>query len=543
MTDRLSPWRPTVCPRGDRVTIRRARVDSVSPRRDVGPDRIAESSSRRQIASTSSARAHGNGTAVNMGPCMSVVGGVLPAPSAETEGPYAMYSTDSTKWLDDARRFGIVDGSASTETPETFVKSFIKHNESNEMKIDRLFGLSSAKPMEIRYCTDELGLSVAEPLDGATIDATDAFSLIVGFAPDLQQTPVGVYHSGAYSMMKPDVKQITVPLMPAVHLIDLFLEIDGKKFEDGHICIGDGSNSKAQAIKAFDDLSIYDDDINTLLKESLTSGPSDKSKPWATIAAGKALKTNHAHFPLIAKDAHEASTDLSSDFCHALLTKFSQAIKTLKPGSHTFKIQVRPRGVFHESLGEIGWKADEILAKTDYAQFCQAFPKHFVTDPNTVGSTATWTMTTSATNAKGPTRSAHAFSDNWPSDEIQECVDIAMSLSGKGPAGAVASKAGCGQCAHIILVGHGIENRTFGKLDTDDWFQCFGLYKSKDGKPNSLGAQIEFGCKRVTMKDGIPVSDPQWECSIVGRTGCTKEDLTNSEIDAAIARDAHHLED
>ena len=479
---------------------------------------------------------------------MSVVQGAMPTLLAETEGAYAMHGPDSVKWLTDQRPLG-TKGSNGTDA-STFAENGKVRFESyqeNEKKVQKLFGVGEARAVAIRYCGAELGMSAARELDGDTVNVDDgAFSLIVGFAAGVA-APVGVYSSGAYSMMKPDVAHGSFVVVPEMHMCDLYLEIDGKKFEDGHVCCGDGTLSKQKAIESVSGLKIYDDNIVDLIKKSLKSGPPDGSKPWATVVSGESFKnTNHVHLPLLGKDAHKASTDLSVDFCHSLMCKFASAIGSVKPGEHTFKITVRPRGVVgdgeHVTEGlDMGMR--QICERSnDINEFMESFPRIHVTDPNATGASATWKMTTTAAHTKAPGREAHEFATAWPAGEINKAVKIAMSVANVGKAGGAAAKYGCGKCAHIILVGHGIEKRTFGSDAADDFFQVFGLYKSKDGKPNSVGAQIEFGCKRETKKNGYPVRNPEWENVVIGRDGITKESLTNAEIDAAIARDAHHLQ-
>ena len=56
--------------------------------------------------------------------------------------------------------------------------------------------------------------------------------------------------AGRVPMMKPDVAHGSLVVVPEMHMCDLYLEIDGKKFEDGHVCCGDGTLSKQKAIES-----------------------------------------------------------------------------------------------------------------------------------------------------------------------------------------------------------------------------------------------------------------------------------------------------
>ena len=105
------------------------------------------------------------------------------------------------------------------------------------------------------------------------------------------------------------------------------------------------------------------------------------------------------------------------------------------------------------------------------------------------------------------------------------------------------------KCCHIILSdgdqGSGIKTARYGNGEREyDFFCAWALFKSKDGKPDSLGAQIKFVVKRDRVVNYKRV-DGAWrsggfETAAVGVESVTGLTITNAEIDAAIARDAEY---
>ena len=104
-------------------------------------------------------------------------------------------------------------------------------------------------------------------------------------------------------------------------------------------------------------------------------------------------------------------------------------------------------------------------------------------------------------------------------------------------------------CAHVILsdgvAGGGIKQAAHGDGEREyDYFCAWALFKSPDGEPNSLGAQIKFVVKRRTVVDFKEV-DEDWrsggfEGAQKGVESVTALTITNAEIDAAIERDAEY---
>ena len=93
--------------------------------------------------------------------------------------------------------------------------------------------------------------------------------------------------------------------------------------------------------------------------------------------------------------------------------------------------------------------------------------------------------------------------------------------------------------------GAGIKTARYGSGEREyDFFCAWALFKSADGKPDSLGAQIKFVVKKKKIVNFRPV-DEDWhsagfETAAVGVESVTGLTITNAEIDAAIARDAQY---
>jgi hypothetical protein len=95
------------------------------------------------------------------------------------------------------------------------------------------------------------------------------------------------------------------------------------------------------------------------------------------------------------------------------------------------------------------------------------------------------------------------------------------------------------------VAGAGIKRAAHGDGEREyEYFCAWALFKSPDGKPDSLGAQIKFVVKRRTIVDFQEV-DEDWrsggyEGAQKGVESVTALTITNAEIDAAIKRDAKY---
>ena len=72
---------------------------------------------------------------------------------------------------------------------------------------------------------------------------------------------------------------------PRVHAVDVFVEVDGESFSDGHVCYGaDAKSSRDEAINA----ACRDTPMSkTWMRDFLKNGPSDGTKPWATLVKSR----------------------------------------------------------------------------------------------------------------------------------------------------------------------------------------------------------------------------------------------------------------
>jgi hypothetical protein len=482
-----------------------------------------------------------------MGPCLSLLPVGKPAP----EGPYEMQSEESRKWLDSKAPLGETGGCSGD--PEPYSKQRPKHftGQSNT-KIISKFALGASVPSLIKYNVGELSVKTMQNLDGADVDVVDGvLHVFAGFATGVE-APCGVWSSAKDAFV----------IMPRVMMVDLYLSVDGKPYTDGHVCLGEPSFNKDKAIKEIDNtnvIMVYKH-VEKPLENALRKGPSDGSKPWATVVSDKFADCAFVHLPLMYQgDLDKMNTAESEAYGHSLVAKFSQALKTAGEGTHSFTLSVRPRGIVDvsqldegeqvfQTVGLINKSPEDVAARDKgFEPHLSQFPPQVLTDANASGLTVTFTMGVGSDAASGaaPSRKAAEFSTQWPSDELEECVELARSLAGKGPCGRKASQMGVGKLAHIVLVGRGIEQKLAGSKEWDE-FQCYALFKAKNGSPDALGAQIFFRPRKLKVKEnGIPVPDPEWESSAFGMHSDTIEiaqPIANKEIDAAIQRDAKYYD-
>ena len=450
-------------------------------------------------------------------------------------GPYAMSSDQSLSFLTSQAKFD-TNGAG---------KPFGKLVEllSGSHTLAKAFGLSPGGKHNCFMYIDQAECTVskdAKPLNGATIDVSDG---------ELQLW----YCQGAPISMPVACVKVAggaKAILPRLHAVDLYLEIDGVAYTDGHVCYGSDANlSRDEAIEAAVE--------NTLegelwMSDFLKNGPSDGSKPWATIVKDDRWSDSdgYVYLPLMANDVDNALMgDDKLTYVHSLMAKWAQLMGKIGAGSHSFTIRIRPRGVIYND-GDAPMY-DDIGGSGDANDAVAGMYGQHLTDPNAPGMSATWTMTLTSAQAsgKGPVRKAQAFT-NWPAGEIEECIAMAMDFANSGVCGQKAAQmAPKSKCCHIILSdgdqGSGIKTARYGNGEREyDFFCAWALFKSEDGKPDSLGAQIKFVVKRDRVVNYKRV-DGAWrsggfETAAVGVESVTGLTITNAEIDAAIARDAEY---
>lgn len=472
-----------------------------------------------------------------MGPCMSVIQANVPP-----AGPHEMYSPGSLEILRSNATFD-TNGNKPFKKSIDLLGGSRTLVEAWNLKIDDASAFNVVKYTNSKECRVSKD---ARTLEGAT--------------PDVSGGDFGVWFVQAAPIAAPvswcDAgKGNRQGIMPYVHAVDVYVSCDGKDFTDGHVCYGTDANcSKDQAIKAAVKATYQGEQW---VKEFLTKGPSDGSKPWATLFRDDRWQTHDSfiYLPLMATDVdNEIGIDDKNTYVHTLLTKWAQLLGKVGAGEHSFTIRLRPRGViFMDDDNDVTCDTDGGYAEDEDAvkKACEALCGQHLSDANAPGMSATFTLNIDAGQAsgKGPVRKAQEFASDWPAGEIEECIELAMKFANTGVCGAKAAQMAPGsKCCHIILShgdqGAGIKTAKYGKERSYEFFCAWALFKSKDRKPDSLGAQIKFVVKRDLIVDYRPV-EGEWrsagfETAVVGVDSATGLTITNAEIDAAIARDAEY---
>jgi hypothetical protein len=130
---------------------------------------------------------------------------------------------------------------------------------------------------------------------------------------------------------------------PHVHAVDIYVEVDGAPRTDGHVCFGaDAGASKSAAIAAATKKTLYGE---MWMDRFLTDGPSDGSKPWATIVRSDRWgeSDGYVYLPLMANDVDNALMgDDTLTYAHALMAKWAALLKDVGEGKHEFALAIRP---------------------------------------------------------------------------------------------------------------------------------------------------------------------------------------------------------
>jgi len=475
-----------------------------------------------------------------MGPCMSVLdaAGVNLA-ALPAQGPYAMSSEESLSFLTSKATFD------TNGAGKPFSKLVDLRGGSHTLA--KAFGLSPGGTHNCFMYVNKAECTVskdAKPLNGATVDVSENELQLWYCQGAPISMPVGCVKSSGGANA----------ILPRVHAVDVYLEVDGEARTDGHVCYGSDANLSRD--KAIDAAVKGTMEGELWMKDFLKKGPSDGSKPWATIVQDNrwASDDGYVYLPLMANDVDNALMgDDKLTYVHSLMAKWAQLMAKVGAGTHSFSIRIRPRGVIYMDEDGEPMCGDTIGggSSRDSNDAVAAMCGEHLTDPNAPGMSAIWTMTLDAAQAsgKGPVRKAQEFA-NWPADEIEECIEMAMKFANKGVCGRKAAEmAPKSKCCHIILSegdqGAGIKTARYGSGEREyDFFCAWALFKSADGKPDSLGAQIKFVVKKKTIVNYRPV-DEDWysggfETANASIESVTALTITNAEIDAAIKRDAQY---
>ena len=473
-----------------------------------------------------------------MGPCLSVLAGAPPPPA----GPHQMYSDGSYAILTSDATFDTNGGS------KPFRKSVELRGGSHT--------LAGAWNLQI----GETNFNVIKYTNNKECKVSKDAQTLEGATPDISGGDFGIWYVQAAPVAMPvswcdagDGNRRGI--MPYVHAVDVYVTCDGKEFTDGHGCFGTDANmSREKAIEA----AVKDTyQGGQWVKEFLTKGPSDGSKPWATLFRSERWQSwdSFIYLPLMATDVdNEIGIEDKNAYVHSLLTKWAQLLGKVGAGEHSFTIRLRPRGIiFMDDDNDVTCDTEggSIRDKSAVTKACEALCGQHLTDANAPGMSVSFKLNIDKGQAsgRGPVRKAQEFASNWPAGEIEECIELAMKFANTGVCGAKAAQMAPGsKCCHIILSegdqGAGIKTARYGKERSYDFFCAWALFKSKDGKPDSLGAQIKFVVKRDLIVNYRPV-EGEWrsagfETAAVGVDSATGLTITNAEIDAAIARDAEY---
>lgn len=463
---------------------------------------------------------------------------VAPPPA----GPHEMYSDGSYAILNS-------DAVFDTNGSKPFRKSISLLGASRTLAGAWELEIGSGSNFNVIKYTNDKECTVtkdARTLEGSTPDVSgDQFGIWYVQAAPIAM-PVSWCDSGA------DNRQ---GIMPYVHAVDVYVTCDGNDFTDGHVCFGTDANmSKDEAIEAAVKATM---DGELWVEDFLAKGPSDGSKPWATLFRDERWQTDDSfiYLPLMATDVdNEIGIDDKNAYVPSVLARWAQLLNQVGAGEHSFTIRLRPRGIiFMDDSDDVmcdcegGRAADDDAVKTA----CEALCGQHLTAANAPGMSASFTLNIdeSQVSGDGPVRKAQEFEANWPAGEIEECIELAMKFANMGVCGAKAAEMAPGsKCCHVILSsgnqGAGIKTATFGNERAYDFFHAWALFKNKNDDPDALGAQIKFVVKRDVVVDYERV-DGEWksggfETAAKGVESATGLTITNAEIDAAIERDADY---
>lgn len=479
-----------------------------------------------------------------MGACTSVLAAIAPAPPAS--GPYQMNSSESREWISNA---GFVIGSGMRGT-DNYPKIITDQKRGSSHALCQGFnvGVNPGQHQAIMHYFNKGKGKMSQdslPLDGASVDVSDnELALLLTTALPLE-APIGWSKTG----------DSTFVYAPVVQMIDLYVTVGGVAQEDGHVCFGEPGLSRADAIAAAVKAT------GPHLKEPLTNGPKDGSKPWATLVSDKQFSrgTFFVHIPVLGKDVDNSIADPESkEYGHSCMAKWSQLFGSVGQGEHEVRIVCRPRGlVYTDESGDACMEAEpgvniylEVKKDASLAALVNSLMGEHLSDPTAVGMSANFKITLTAEQAsgKGPVREAQKFASDWPQGELKECLDLAMRLATFGPCGAAAAKMCPGsKCEHVILVrgecGSGIKEGNHGGETVYDDFCAWALFKSSSdgGGAEALGAQIKFRVRKQRVVNFKKVNE-DWKSVGFGMHSDQVNALpiTNGEIDKAIARDAQY---
>ena len=326
--------------------------------------------------------------------------------------------------------------------------------------------------------------TLKDNLDGLDISLgpTNKFELMLCTYMPLN-APCGLYKESAkVSKSGGGLSAKPIVIQPGCRLVDLYMRVDGKAYEDTKFCNGEGSNDNSTAME--EALKRCYGAHEEPLKRQINGGPpKGEQKPWVTLfSKGSFESENFVYLPLAIPqggDADAVMLDEAKEYAAGLLQAWSKLLGEVGAGKHAFELRISPRCVINPVPGEgEGYKEGLALIEgygkisglnTDgdpgtilrenidakFTEYCQEWEgQDLIPDPTNPIFKANFSLDLDAAicTGKGPERLVEEFDKNFR-DDVEEYCQIAYDLAGSS-SGPARKAFGCSPSkpAHIVLV-------------------------------------------------------------------------------------------
>ena len=355
-----------------------------------------------------------------------------------------MFSEDSVATLD------LMTKQASTWDEQLTIQT----NEAGGLDQGCLsvYGVTRDKPFDVRYVTS---FQQAEALrkGAAPTTATDDGELTLDEGAQLQ-----LIFTSYMPLNAPCATIVangeTWIIQPSLNIMDVFVTLDGKPQEDGHICCGPPELSRDDAIAHVGVLAtekLIDSRAEAAIKKTLEVGLTSSSvgKPWASIV-GDFNGARQFVLPVGADSLHDVLSTRFGDpkkqdahYVPCLLARFATLLAH-GSGSHELEIRIAPRGILTTSTEARTWPGNmrgpdlNIATKDQEAKLIKGLASVLATAPPTgvfpceevAGLTAKFkvTLPSSLTGGDAPPLKPPAFvsigykPDAWPPRAFLLCA-------------------------------------------------------------------------------------------------------------------------
>jgi len=436
--------------------------------------------------------------------------------------------------------------------------------------------------IRVKYEADDMKLTkMKHNLDGLDIALGPKNNLDVMLCTYMPlNAPVGLYKDGAKIDANPNKsKAKPIVIQPDVRLVDLYMTVDGKTYEDNKFCCGEGHLNSEAAMKEAKEKSY--DQWEEPMQIQTKRGPPSGTKPWVTLFAKDAFRAeNFIYLPLMIPEGADIDTvmvDEVKSYAEGLLAAWAKLCKDIGPGKHTFELRISPRGIIHPAEGQgQGYKMANALIEgygkvseintngSPSAVFCEGLDKKFIAfckehfegkdlvpdaDNPIFNAKFTLDLDKAVCTGAGPERVASKFADLF-NDDLAEHCQIALDLAGaaSGPARQAFGQSP-GKPVHIVIP----ERKDF---------MAGGIFDSTDDKkgdeyrhfiaiafwlhPDTTNDEAE-GCselmylKKYTRRNWQTVGSPAFEVVTPGSEWGVRshaQRIKNKQIRKAIERDA-----